>query len=403
MKFWGLCKIFWNWLAFFHNFGELRMSHKKKSLSFKHIKEPDAGQAFTEFALVFPIFLLVALAIIAFGHFFFVYVLTVSSAREAVRYGSVMGVNENGVPRFRDCDGIFAAAKRVGQFAGIEDAEITVTYDTGPETTSLGSCSPGNYGPNVNLGDRVIVDVNILYQPIVPFLQMPEIPISAHSTRTILRNVTVGNNDPLPPLPEEYLPTMTPTNTPTNTPTVTATQGTIDPNATLPPTNTPFPTFTPTNTPTETPTPTATFTATPTFTPTFTPTPAACPAPGVMAFQFKTINVMLRNNEHSNIRIEKITLMWPGSSRLKAVALGNSELWSTSSVGINPPSGSICASGCTERWNPLSTPGDRTLYPNEPEGLSFEMSRPLDGGIYTLTLEFDNGCPPMTITGTYSD
>ena len=122
-----------------------------------------------------------------------------------------------------------------------------------------------------------------------------------------------------------------------------------------------------------------------------------------MAFHFKTIGVLLRNNEHSAIRIEKITLIWPGSSRLKLVSLGTSELWSTTSVGINPPSGSICASGCTERWNPLSYPGDRTLYPNEPEGLIFEMSRPLDIGIYTITLEFDNGCPPMNISGTFSN
>lgn len=366
-------------------------------------RKREKGQSFAEFALVFPIFLLVITAIIAFGHFFFVYILTVSSAREAVRYGSVMGVNENGVPRFRDCDGIFDAAKRVGLFAGIENGNITVGYDDGPETSSLGSCSPGNYGPNVDLGDRIVVDVNILYRPIVPFLQMPEIPISAHSTRTILRNVTIGNNDPLPPLPPEVLPTFTPTATSTTTLTATPTN-TAGPTNTQGPTNTPFPTFTPTDTPTATPTATATATATPTATVTYTPTPALCPvAEGTLHFHFKVVSLALNNPDHNVVRIEKISVLWPGNSRLKSVHLGQADLWSTASVGINPPGGSLCASGCTERWNPFTPSAARNLYPNEPDVLKFEMSRPLDDGLYTVTVEFDNGCPPLTVSGAYDD
>jgi hypothetical protein len=360
------------------------------------------GQAFSEFALVFPIFLLVTMAIIAFGHFFFVYILTVSSAREAVRYGSVMGVNEAGVPRFRDCDGIFDAAKRVGLFAGIEDAHIAVAYDDGPETSSLGSCTPGNYGPNVDLGDRIVVDINLLYRPIVPFLQMPEIPIRAHSTRTILRNVTIGNNDPLPPLPPEVQPTFTPTATATTTLTSTPTD-IPDATATLGPTNTPFPTFTPTNTPTETPTPTATFTATATPRATSTATPVVCPVGGELVFQFKEISLRLNNPDQNVVRIEKISILWPGNSRLKGVSLGDADLWSTASVGMNPPGGSICASGCTERWNPFTLSAARNLYPNEPDTLLFEMSRPLDSGVYTVSIEFDNSCPPLTVSGTFSD
>lgn len=355
-----------------------------------------------EFALIFPVFLLLVTAIIAFGHFFFVYILTVSSAREAVRYGSVMGVNENGVPHFRDCDGIYAAAKRVGLFAGVDDPHISVSYDDGPQTSAVGNCLPGHYGPNVELGNRILVDINIVYRPIVPFLPMPDIPISAHSTRTILRNVTIGNNDPLPPLPPYVQPTSTPTATGTSTETATPTD-LPDATSTPGPTNTPFPTFTPTDTPTVTPTPTATFTHTPTATVTFTPTPVVCPVAGILAFQFKELALRLENPGADTVRIEKITLLWPGNNRLKAVSLGQSDLWSTASVGMNPPSGSICSSGCTERWNPFTPSAARDLYPHEPDILMFEMSRPLDGGVYTVSIEFNNGCPPLVKSGNFSD
>ncbi len=76
-----------------------------------------------EFALVLPILLLVILGVFAFGHLFFVYSSVVSASREAARYGAAVGLGTNGNLRYQDCEGIRAAATRVGAFAGVSGTE----------------------------------------------------------------------------------------------------------------------------------------------------------------------------------------------------------------------------------------------------------------------------------------
>jgi hypothetical protein len=151
------------------------------------------AQSAVEFALVLPILLLVVLGIIAFGHLFFVYSSLVSASREAARFGAASGMVVGGTTeRFRSCDNIRGEALRLGSFAGLTTSSIAIHYDQGPGTESIGTCPVGAQGPDLELGDRIIVDVSIVYKSIVPFVPIPEFPMKATTARTIIRNLPVG-------------------------------------------------------------------------------------------------------------------------------------------------------------------------------------------------------------------
>jgi Flp pilus assembly protein TadG len=156
-------------------------------------KRSQAAQGMVEFALVLPILLLVLLGIIAFGHLFFVYSFTVASSREAARWGAAVGVTDAGLPRFRDCASIRAAAQRVGGIIGVTSNVVSIGFDHGPGTPVYATCPLGGEGPDVTLGDRIIVTVNITYQPIVPLVNLPTYPLQGITTRTIIRSLPVGD------------------------------------------------------------------------------------------------------------------------------------------------------------------------------------------------------------------
>ena len=84
------------------------------------------GQGMVEFALALPIFLLLVLGVIEFGRLLMTYSAVFSAAREASRYGAAVGTNPLGVPFDHDCDGIRAAAVRVGGLGGVRTNSIAI-------------------------------------------------------------------------------------------------------------------------------------------------------------------------------------------------------------------------------------------------------------------------------------
>lgn len=296
------------------------------------------GQGMVEFALIFPIFILLVFGIIAFGHFFFVYAVSVTASREAVRYGSVSGVGTNGIVQYRDCDGIYDAANRIGAFAGITDANIVISYDTGPDSSSsYATCARGVYGPPVEPGDRIVVDVVLNYQPIVPLIEMPTLPLNTRSSRTILRSVNVGTSPPLPPPPP---PTATPGGAPGD----------------------------------------------------------ACPVAGSIAFSSRELTVLLENgDEDDNARMDSFTLDWPFDAKLKTVNLNGSAVWDSGSVGVLPPTATICSSGCALYWA-AGSGAARTIGPESSSFLNLEFSKPISPGEYSISISFNNGCS-LSVSG----
>ncbi|MBN1537340.1 MAG: pilus assembly protein [Anaerolineales bacterium] len=223
------------------------------------LSRKEIGQGFVEFALIFPLLFLLVLGVIEFGRLLFIYSAVATASREAARYGSAGGDNGAGTLRYLDCAGMRVAAKRMANLAGVTDGDITIEYDSGPDTDPFDSCPASEelYGG----WDRVVVEVRAFYKPMVLFSNIPAIPITSRSARTIYNALAVAGTLP-----------ATPTRRPTRTPTVTIT-----------PTVTETPTVTPTPTDTQTPTitPTPTDTATPTNTPTVTETPTKTLTPTI--------------------------------------------------------------------------------------------------------------------------
>lgn len=355
------------------------------------------GQGMVEFALVLPILLLLVWGLIEFGRLLFIYVATNSASREAARHATAVGgVPSAGFLRYQDCAGMREAARRLGNLAGIQDNDIVITYDSGPGTARIDAdeCQTGNVGPfNVDLGDRVVVQVTTNYQPIVPIVNIPPFPIVSRSARTIVGIVPVGT--PVIPQGSDDIPTATPTDTanpnPSDTPTATNT---------FTPTNTPTPSETPTSTPTPTntatftpgPSPTPSNTPTPTPTPTDTPTPtptlSPTPACGIFGTGFNVngskVQWQLINNGGGE-SLERISnfFFFTSGARLQSITFGNVLLWT----------GSNFSPVTISNWP--GNPADRLLPSNSAKWLVFTFDRSMDSSGYSLSVEFSS-CPPWS-------
>jgi hypothetical protein len=192
--------------------GESMNGYKRRS------KPDDVGQGIVEFALVLPLLLFVMFGIIEFGRLLFIYSAVFTSSRDAARYGSAAGDLGNYQAHYQDCNGMRAAAKRFGTLVGIEDSNISIDYyrteddDDDPSTpditVDIGDCPIGGEGPSyISLGDRVVVHVQALFDPILPLLNVPAIPISSRTSRTIIRDVSIEGTPPPPStvIPEVYI------------------------------------------------------------------------------------------------------------------------------------------------------------------------------------------------------
>ena len=185
------------------------------------------GQGLIEFALVVPILLLLVFGIIEIGRLLFIYIATTNASREVSRYGSSIGDNSSGVPRYLDCDGMRDLAAEVGFLANItpDSSKVVIKYDRGvgfgntPLPYSL--CPPN--AADVVLGDRIIVEVQADYSPIVPLLPFGSFPVRSVSARSIVKNVFIATGIPAPTATNTSTLTNTPTQTTTRTPTPTFT------------------------------------------------------------------------------------------------------------------------------------------------------------------------------------
>lgn len=250
------------------------------------------AQAIVEFAIVLPILMMLLVGILEVGRMIYTYAAIHNASREAARYASAIGQDDNGKYKYNYCAGIEERAERSAYFVPLV---ITIEYEyfNGATLTGTDTCNDDGSGSDpgvvVSSGDRVIVTVETDFVPLVRLIPIGPKHIESRSARTVLGLVEMdlpaggpggpgGPGSTSTPTPTATLagsgPTATPTEagTPTNTPTATATPS--GPWFT----NTPFPTNTPAGSPTPTTTyvdnPTATATSTATATPTATATRA---------------------------------------------------------------------------------------------------------------------------------
>lgn len=210
---------------------------------YKKISPKTKGQAMAEFALTIPVFLLLVFGIIELSRFFLVYSSVFTAVREATRYGSSVGDPAN--PNYQNCEMIAETAVRMGNFGGVQTADVTVYFESEPGTW-VADCDPNDdpedrYQPV--LGDRVVVEINTDYDSLLGVV--PDLTVSAENGRTIMLGV---NNQ------VAVINTVNPGGTPTTAPTQTdVPTSTPEPTSTPDPGQTPTSTTKPTNVPTSTP------------------------------------------------------------------------------------------------------------------------------------------------------
>jgi len=153
-------------------------------------KKNERGQGTLEFAIVIPIILVLVVGIFEAGRAIWIYSAVTNASREAARYGSASGDDGSG-PRYIDCAGIRAIARQYGGPGQVVNADITITYDSGPGTSSKGSCPIGT----IVSGDRIIVQVVGHFAPAayVPIFSFPTFNITSLTRRTIIEEVNLNN------------------------------------------------------------------------------------------------------------------------------------------------------------------------------------------------------------------
>lgn len=160
-----------------------------KTISQKRKKAGYRAQAMVEFAIVLPILLVLLFGIMEVSRILLMYALVINGSRDAVRYASSVGIEGTGAQyaRYKYCDGIEAIADQSSYFVVLNP--VIISYDTGPDTSSLGVCD-ANGGEDDDViassGDRVTVTVSTDYNPLVNLLPFQTRTISATSSRTIL-------------------------------------------------------------------------------------------------------------------------------------------------------------------------------------------------------------------------
>jgi hypothetical protein len=155
-------------------------------------KRSTKGQGIVEFALAFPILLMVMIGIFESGRLLFIYSTSVSASRAAARYGTAIGDYGSGVPHYLDCDGMTARAIDIGVLSGLDPADISISY------LIPGSSFPALCGSvtedDLVFGSRIQVVAVGHFQPIAYFSNIfPDFDIVSESRRTIMKGVQIGD------------------------------------------------------------------------------------------------------------------------------------------------------------------------------------------------------------------
>lgn len=348
----------------------------------------DLAQSMVEFALVFPVLLLIIYGIIEMGRMLFIYVALTNAAREGARYGSAAGDIEelSRTPHYADCDGIVEATLSSTFLTPLNQSNIDINYDHGPNTGDYyASCPPyDNNGTSlVRLRDRIIVSALGRYDPILPldFIGINGFDIHASNARTIMLNIEIYGTPP-PPHPT-ITRTITPLPTSTNTPLPTLT-------------------FTPT-----TPPPTHTFTptgsATVTSTPTATKTPSCIVSSGPISFDLSGFSASwpVVNKSSGDVRMILVGISWPDYSpkpRLSHIVFGGVDIWSYIPGADRSPL-VVCeaSEGCGELFN-AGLPSNRVIGKGGSTVVTFRYSRIPNPGDYHIYATFLNLADDTTCT-----
>ena len=162
----------------------------------KHQSSGSRGQAIVEFAIVLPILLMILVGIFEFARMVFIYSAVTNASRNAVRYASAVGLEDTGTyHKYLYCDGIKKVASDSAFMLRPSDVTVTVSYDSGPNTTSLGTCNVSGGEAAISIPDQGRVNVTVVatYRPMVRLIPIPTRTFTSSSYRTIIGILKLGN------------------------------------------------------------------------------------------------------------------------------------------------------------------------------------------------------------------
>lgn len=149
----------------------------------------DEGATLLEFAIMFPMALMLLLGIAEGARFVAEKQAITTASREGARFGSTNG-EDAGLPHYADCSAIRTRAQDSTPFE-LVDTDILVTYDNGPASSQIGLCP--TTGPladpaAIQSGDRIVVTVSKPFTSNLPFIgTMFDMQITATDHRTIVK------------------------------------------------------------------------------------------------------------------------------------------------------------------------------------------------------------------------
>lgn len=153
------------------------------------------GQGMVELALTLPLFLLLVYGIFELGRVIFMYSAVLNASRDAARYAAASGKSPNNIAYYKDCTGIKAHADKVSAFVDLSaTGAVTISYDHGPGITNdlPGTCEDLKAaGTLLATGDRVLVTVTAMFNPVVTITGFENIPISSTSARSLITNLDI--------------------------------------------------------------------------------------------------------------------------------------------------------------------------------------------------------------------
>jgi Flp pilus assembly protein TadG len=155
------------------------------------------AQAIVEFAIALPILMALLVGIFEVGRMIFIYSAVTNASREASRFGSAIGKDDSGYFKYKYCAGIRNAANRSAFLVPL--SSITIAYDSGPDTSSPGTCDAVS-GEDadvipawVDSGKRVKVTVQADYRPMLRLLPLRQRTFTSISARTFLNIFELDN------------------------------------------------------------------------------------------------------------------------------------------------------------------------------------------------------------------
>lgn len=148
----------------------------------------ERGATLVEFAIIVPLLLLLLFGIIEFGRIITEFTTIRTAAREGARFATTVETT-GGVPNYRNCSGIIAAANSKLVIGTIESISVEWT-DLAPGHTHA-PCTDtvsNNPGPNaVVSGTKVQVTVTSSFDSVVPIMEifLDGIALDTEQTREI--------------------------------------------------------------------------------------------------------------------------------------------------------------------------------------------------------------------------